>query len=92
MKYKLLVQTFNGIKITPEVDIFVALGKGKNILPLGIYKEIQNEIINVRNIPELDFFVFSKDLENLIQQNMSIDYNNLKTIILKQLFDLHSLL
>ena len=81
MKYKLLVQTFNGIKITPEVDIFVALGKGKNILPSGIYKEIQNEIINVKNIPELDFFVFSKDLENLIQQNMSIDYNNFNTII-----------
>lgn len=88
MKYKLLVQTFNGIKITPEVDIFVALGKGKNILPSGIYKEIQNEIINVKNIPELDFFVFSKDLENLIQQNMSIDYNNLKTIILKLLFEI----
>ena len=83
MKYKISAKTFNGIDITPEIDIFILLGKGKNILPLGIYQEIQNEILELKNIEKLDFYLFSKDLENLIQQNVNINYTDLKDLIIK---------
>lgn len=87
MKYKILAKTFNGIDITPEIDIFILLGKGKNILPLGIYQEIQNEILELKNIEKLDFYLFSKDLENLIQQNVNINYTDLKDLIIKLLLE-----
>lgn len=87
MKFKISAKTFNGINITPEIDIFVTLDKGENILPLGIYQEIQNEILELKNIVKLDFYVFSKDLENLIQQNININYIELKDLILKLLLE-----
>lgn len=76
-KFKIKSTTFNGIKIEPEIELFVVIGDKKNNLSLNIYTAIKEKIIETLNIEDFNFYIISKDLENLQNSSIKIDSNSL---------------
>lgn len=85
MKYKIEATTFNKIKINPEIEFFVSLSQGKQLLPNGIYEELQNRVFEEFNEENLNFYIISKDIEGLLKINTTINFRSFKDIIYSEL-------
>ena len=85
MKYKIEATTFNKIKINPEIEFFVSLSQGKQLLPNGIYEELQNRVFEEFNEENLNFYIISKDIEGLLKINTTINFRSFTDIIYSEL-------
>jgi len=74
-KLKLKAYTFNGSEIYPNVEVFISLGKDKNNYPTNVYHTLKEKIKQELKI-EPKFYIISKDIDKLRQNNIKLDYND----------------
>ena len=87
MKFKISATTFNGLNINPEIEIFANLGEKNNILSTMVYSDIEEKIKD--NFGEkISFYIVSKDLENLKNQDIKVDSSSLIDIVYKLVAEL----
>jgi len=76
-KFKIRATTFNGTTVEPEIELFAVIGNKDSNLPLNIYNTIKEKIIESLKIEDFNFYIISKDLENLQNSGIKIDTDSL---------------
>lgn len=76
-KIKVKANTFNKIAIEPEIELFVVIGDKEPNLPLNVYTAIKEKIKSALKIDDFNFYIISKDLENLQKNGIKIDSSSL---------------
>jgi hypothetical protein len=88
-KIKVKAKTFNGLEITPEIDVFVNYGKkDKNLYP-WVYNNIKEKIKEKFNVKEFEFEIVSKDLELLKSMGTEIIWDDFSEKILRLIKDVN---
>jgi hypothetical protein len=88
-KLNLKGTTFNDKIIYPVIDdIHILIDKENTILPVGIYNELKNKLKeNLKLNDEIEFSLISKDLEELMQNDVKIDFRDSIDEIYKVILD-----
>jgi len=74
-KVRLKAYAFNGMEIYPEVEVSVSLGKDKDNYPINVYQTLKDRVKEELKI-EPKFYIISKDIEKLQNNNIKLDYND----------------
>jgi tetratricopeptide (TPR) repeat protein len=77
-KFNIKAKTFNDIEITPEVDIFIVTGSKKDdFLSLNAYSTLKSKIEKDLKIDDFKFYLISKDVEELLENDVEINDEDL---------------
>ena len=82
VKFKIKAKTFNDIEINSEVEIHIVLGERKDdFLSKNSYHSLKSEIQKKAKVENFDFYLLSKEIDELIKNDAIIDETDLVTQI-----------
>jgi tetratricopeptide (TPR) repeat protein len=77
-KFNIKAKTFNEIEINPQVEVFIVVGnRKKDFLSLNVYSTLKSRIESDLKINNFNFYLISKDIEELIENDVIIDEEDL---------------
>jgi len=77
-KFNIRAKTFNDIQINPEVEVHIVVGNRKDdFLSLNAYTTLKSKIENDLKIDNFKFYLISKDIKELLDNDVVIDDEDL---------------
>ena len=87
-KFNIRAKTFNDIQINPEVEVHIVVGNRKDdFLSLNAYTTLKSKIENDLKIDDFKFYLISKDIKELLDNDVVIDDEDLINKIYPELLN-----